>query len=260
MRRSWLLLVGAGLPYFRERKDELHDLVDRLSARGFPHFYPRAAYIDVRAVEAGAFERIHVFRGQGGDADAHLLIDVDPARRVTPAWLEQQILAGFDALAAAHATPVERRESDTLPVLMRGVGAKGEPVTVGFMVMMVGPPMAYVWTLSHLEHGPIAAALQEWWRPSGRADLDIELEDVLHRPLAKVRMEKFVCRVWVPIARPAPTASVRELILQALAGARVGLELARKRAGLAEPAPLPTDDEFVRGVLDLRGSRFDDRG
>lgn len=43
-------------------------------------------------------------------------------------------------------------------------------------------------------------------------------------------------------------------------GRKWGLELARKRAGLAEPAPLPTDDEFARGVLDLRRSHFDDRG
>ena len=261
MRRIWRLIVALPVSPGDDRVEELRASLDRLSSTDFPPFYPRAALIDVLPVDPGDPPRIHVFRGASGeDFDAYLRIEVEPGRSMTSQWLERQVLAGFDALDQGRDNPREGSTAETLPVMLRGVGAPGEPITVDVDIDLIGPPMPFLWASSYLGSGDIAKVLGEWWRPSGRADLKITLKDELDWPFAKVRMEKFVCRVWVPIARPTPTASVRELILHALAGARAGLQLARKRAGLAEPAPLPTDDEFVRGVLDLRGSRFDDRG
>lgn len=240
MTRQVKVIVDPAVGSAVELRHDLLSAIDRLPDN--PR-WPRRALAEITFAKVGRPESVQVFTPSRGEGlGAHVFVEVFAGRALSAGWLWDQIEAGLDAQADRLCMPAR---PGLLPVVVRGLGSPDEPTTVRIGVLLVGPPMPYLWTKFGLGEDSSELALCSWWEASGVTELEVDLVEVDHDERPRARLTATRCRVKVPTSRPPAGATDREAMEMALAAWTRGLDAAGARVGLTQPPPLPTIDALV---------------
>jgi hypothetical protein len=240
-------------PAVRGRAVLLSELQVELGERTDSTAWPRRALVEISNTRQGDAEGISLFKASRGEGfDVHLFIEVAPERTLTASWLLSQLEVGLNAYSDRAKYEATERSGD-LRVLFRGEGSPSEPIVVRLSVMIVRPPMPFVWTMVGLGETTAELALRSWWAASGVTQLQVELYEVRREPRVRVRLARGSCVVKVPTPLPGAGASDRQAMEMALSAFHRGLEAGGARVGLAEPPPMPGLDALIAYVAPKLG-------